>query len=351
MSDTILFGIILVVLAGLIMGTSPWPLKLMRRFHYEHFAFISMLVALVILPWTITLIFCPHPFAALSEVPGVVLLKANLFALAWGIAQVLALLCFVRIGVSLTYGILCSIGVAVGVITPMIFKASGVFKGAPDLLSKPGLIVLGGTVVMLAGVVFASFAGAGREKSTRAPKASDAAAKNAGRASGGFAVGLLMVVMAGVLSVGWGFAFTYSQDSIIQAMKSHGAADFPANIAVWAIALLGAALPNVLYPAILMTRNKSWHVLFDHPGEIGLSIIYGIFFFAPSALLGKGMLLLGPLGASVGWGLVQGTLILGAQILGFATGEWQGVSGKPRTQVYVAIIFLVIGITIIACGR
>ena len=351
MSDTILFGIILVVLAGLIMGTSPWPLKLMRRFHYEHFAFISMLVALVILPWTITLIFCPHPFAALSEVPGVVLLKANLFALAWGIAQVLALLCFVRIGVSLTYGILCSIGVAVGVITPMIFKASGVFKGAPDLLSKPGLIVLGGTVVMLAGVVFASLAGAGREKLTRASQASDAAAKDAGRPSGGFAVGLLMVVMAGVLSVGWGFAFTYSQDSIIQAMKSHGAADFPASIAVWAIALLGAALPNVLYPAILMTRNKSWHVLSAHPGEIALSIIYGIFFFAPSALLGKGMLLLGPLGASVGWGLVQGTLILGAQILGFATGEWQGVSGKPRTQVYIAIIFLVIGITIIACGR
>ena len=351
MSDTILFGIILVVLAGLIMGTSPWPLKLMRRFHYEHFAFISMLVALVILPWTITLIFCPHPFAALSEVPGVVLLKANLFALAWGIAQVLALLCFVRIGVSLTYGILCSIGVAVGVITPMIFKASGVFREAPDLLSKPGLIVLGGTVVMLAGVVFASLAGAGREKSTRASEASDAAAKNVGTPSGGFAVGLLMVVMAGVLSVGWGFAFTYSQDSIIQAMKSHGAADFPASIAVWAIALLGAALPNVLYPAILMTRNKSWHVLSAHPGEIALSIIYGIFFFAPSALLGKGMLLLGPLGASVGWGLVQGTLILGAQILGFATGEWQGVSGKPRTQVYIAIIFLVIGITIIACGR
>jgi L-rhamnose-H+ transport protein len=351
MSGEILCGIIVVVLAGLIMGTSPWPLKLMRRFQYEHFAFISMLVALVILPWTITLIFCPRPFAALSSVNGVVLLKANLFALSWGIAQVLALLCFVRIGVSLTYGILCSVGATVGVITPMIFKASGVFGKSPDLFSNSGLIVLGGTVVMLAGVVFASLAGAGREKLASMSKASDATTTNAGRKSSRFAIGLGMVVIAGVLSVGWGCAFTYSQDSIIQAMKSQGAADFPANIAVWAVALLGAALPNVLYPAMLMTRNKSWGMLLAHPSEIGWSISYGILFFVPSALLGKGMLLLGPLGASVGWGLVQGTLILGGQILGFASGEWRGVVGKPRIQVYIAIVLLVVAMTIIASGR
>ena len=48
MSDTLVSGIILTALAGLIMGTSPWPLKLLRRFQYEHFGFVSMLVALVI---------------------------------------------------------------------------------------------------------------------------------------------------------------------------------------------------------------------------------------------------------------------------------------------------------------
>lgn len=347
----ILSGIVVVVLAGLIMGTSPWPLKLMRHFQYEHFAFVSMLVALVVLPWAITLLFCPQPFAALGEVDRGVLLKANLFAFSWGIAQVLALLCFVRIGVSLTYGILCSVGAAVGVITPMIFKASGVFRDAPDLLSTPGLIVFGGTVVMLIGVVYASLAGAGREKSIRAKNASSAAVTGTVTKSSRFAVGLVMVVLAGVFSVGWGFAFTYSQDSIIQAMKSHGAADFPATIAVWAVALLGAAVPNVLYPAMLMTRNKSWGVLPAHPNEIGLSVIYGILFFAPSALLGKGMLLLGPLGASVGWGLVQGTLILGGQILGFASGEWRGVEGKPRTHVYIAIFLLVFAMAIMACSK
>lgn len=346
MPSELWIGIVVTVLAGLIMGTSPWPLKLMRHFQYEHFAFISMLVALVILPWTITLAFCPHPFAALSEVDGGVLLKANLFEFAWGIAQVLAMLCFVRIGVSLTYGILCSIGAAVGVVVPMTIKASGVFQDAPDLLSTPGAIILIGMLVMLFGVVFASLAGAGREKMRNA-----SAEKPSQDRTNRFAVGLVMVVAAGVLSVGWGFAFTYCQDPIVRAMKSHGAANFPAGIAVWAVALLGAALPNVLYPAVLMTRNKSWSMLAAHPGEIALSIVYGVLFFAPSALLGEGMLLLGPLGASVGWGLVQGSVILGGQILGFASGEWRGVGGVPRQRMYTAVVLLIVAMAIMACAK
>jgi L-rhamnose-H+ transport protein len=337
-------GIVIVVLAGLIMGTSPWPLKLMRRFQYEHFAFVSMLLALVVLPWAITLRYCPAPFAALGEVDRGILLRANLFTFCWGIAQVLALLCFVRIGVSLTYGILCSIGAAVGVVTPMIFKASGVFQGAPDLLSRTGLIIVSGAAVMVVGVLFASLAGLERER-LKTPSAA-----KSGDAGGRFAIGLMMVVMAGVLSTGWGFAFTYNQAPIIEAMKRHGADDFPASIAVWAIALLGAALPNVLYPAWLMARNKSWNVLARCPGEIGLSLIYGVLFFAPSALLGAGMVKLGELGASVGWGLVQGTLILGGQGLGFVSGEWRGVHGKPRFQIYLAIAILVLAMVIMEEG-
>ncbi len=352
MSVELLSGIMVVVLAGLVMGTSAWPLKLMKKFQYEHFAFVSMLVGLLIIPWAITLATCPNAIQAFQSVDLKVLLTANAFTLSWGIAQVLALLCFVRIGVSLTYGILCSVGAAVGVMIPMIFPAPGIFSQAPALFSQSGLIILGGTVILLAGVALVSVAGAGRDKALNAAKAPDAG-KNASeqKSKGGFTVGLIMSIIAGVLSVGWGCGFTYSQDAIITAVKAQGASDFGANNAVWAIALIGAVLPNVLYPALLMTKNKSWGVLAANPREIVLSIIYGIFFFAPSLLMGKGMVMLGVLGASVGWGLVQGMLILGGQILGFASGEWRGVEGKPRKQVYGAIVLLIIAMAIIAFGR
>lgn len=345
MQDSVLTGLIVATLSGLVMGTSPWPLKLMRQFQYEHFAFVSMLFALVICPWTITLSLCPNALAAIKTIEPVLLLKANLFSLAWGIAQVLALLCFVRIGVSLTYGILCAIGACVGVLTPMVFKASGVFAAAPGLNSKAGLMVLAGVAVMVAGVWLASLAGFGREKMRQAAEQGEQ------RKTGGFGLGLLMVVVAGILSAGWGFAFAYSQGPIIVAMKAQGAADFAAGIAVWAVALGGAALVNTLYPAYLLTKNRSWAVLAANPKEILLSLTYGLLFFIPSALLGKGMLLLGALGASVGFGVVQGTLILGGQALGFMSGEWRGVTGQPRTHISLAIVVLVVSMVILALGN
>ena len=50
MFEPLLSGIVITVLAGLVMGTSPWPLKLMRRFQYEHFALVSMLFSLGSIP-------------------------------------------------------------------------------------------------------------------------------------------------------------------------------------------------------------------------------------------------------------------------------------------------------------
>ena len=134
-------------------------------------------------------------------------------------------------------------------------------------------------------------------------------------------------------------------------MMAHGAAGFPARISVWAIALPGAALPNVLYPVLLMTRNSSWRMLASHPGDAGLAVIYGVLFLTATVLLGEGTLRMGSLGASVGWGLVQGTLILGGQILGFLSGEWRGVAGTPRRQIYLAVVLLIVAMTIMASRK
>ena len=344
MELTLLSGIVIAVLAGLVMGTSPWPLKLMEKFHYEQFGFISMFVALFIIPWLITVSSCPDAISVFGEVDRVLLIKSNIFSCAWGIAQILAMLCFVRIGVALTYGILCGIGACVGVITPLIVKASGQFGAASDITSKAGMTILLGVAVMLVGILFATLSGFGREKLEKAEGKTT-------EKSGGFALGLIMVVIAGVLSAGWGFAFVYSQGPIIEAMKEHGAGDFSASIAVWAFVLFGAAFVNVLYPVYLMSRRRSWKVLMTSTKDIGLSVIYGVLFFSASVLMANGMLRLGALGASVGVGITQGMLIVGGATLGFVSGEWRGITGTPRTQIKTAIAILILAVLMMAYGN
>jgi L-rhamnose-H+ transport protein len=346
LETTVLAGIIVTLSAGLIMGLSPAPLKFLRTFKYEQFGFVSMLISLLVIPWSITLLFCPNIAGIMRDMDWGIVLKANIFSFAWGIAQVLALLAFVRIGASLTWGLICAIGASVGVITPMIFKATGVFSESPGLFSNAGIVVLVGILVMLVGVYFASKAGAQREKS-----ATESDSDKSSEKSKSFTFWLILVIVAGIFSAGWGFAFAYSQESIINVVTAHGAADLPSKIAVWAFGLLGAALANIIYPAYLLTKNKSWNVVLRKRRDIFLSITYGLLFFLPSVLLGKGMLLLGALGASVGVGLTQAAIIAGAQILGFSTGEWKGIYGKPRKNIYIAIGILLIAMLLLGLGN
>lgn len=341
MELTLLFGVTLVIVAGLIMGGGAWPMKLMRKFQFEHWWFIAMLTGLIILPWAATLIFCPRPFEAYSTVPPGTILLSNLFSLSWGVANILCGMCFVRIGFALTGAIMTGIGVSLGVTMPMVFKGSGLFKQAADLSSPAGTMVLIGVGVMVVGVVLVSLAGFGRDREL----------KKLQKPCGNFSCGLIMTMIAGVTSCGISFAFIYSQGPIVAAMKAQGAADVPANLAVWAAGLMGGALVNVLFPIYLMFKNKSWGVLTQTWKEVGLSLLMGFQFIFSLLLMGKGMLWLGALGASVGFGIQQAAQMMGSQGVGFISGEWRGVHGTPRLQMYSAVVLLLIAAVIMAYGK
>ena len=336
-----ILGTLIVALAGLSMGSGVWTLKALRKLKFEHWLFLGMLFGLIVLPWTVTLAVCPDAIGALRSVPASSLIKANLFAFGWGIANVLCTLCFVRIGVALTGGILGGLGLSLGVTVPMVFKASGLFSKAPDVTSPAGLVVMAGVTIMLVGVVLVSLAGYGRDRT--------AAGKQ--QSTGSFTTSLIMVVIAGVLSTGPNFAFAYSQGPIVQAMKSRGAGEIAGTFAVWAVGMFAGAMVNLIFPAFLLTRNRGWGAFRTAGWELLLPLFFGGQFILAIALLGIGNLTLGALGASVGWGVYQAMQILGNQGVGFLSGEWAGVEGAPRRRMYVAIAILLVAACVVAYGN
>ena len=143
----ITIGFILVILAGLGTGTAAWPFKVIKDIHFEQYLFFWMLLGIVIYPWIIVLIDVPDPILVIKTVGFKPLLISNLLTTAWGLANLLYMICVIRIGASLTGAILTALGMSVGVIVPLILKGSGLFTHAPNLLSKPGIIIMIGLLI------------------------------------------------------------------------------------------------------------------------------------------------------------------------------------------------------------
>jgi len=117
---------------------------------------------------------------------------------------------------------------------------------------------------------------------------------------------------------------------------------------VWAAGAFSGAMLNLLYPAFFMTRRRSWGVLLTNWKEFGLTVIMGVQTVLALSLPGKGMLMIGALGAAIGSGIQQAMQMVGGQGTGFISGEWRGVHGKPRWQMYGSIALLIIASFIMA---
>jgi hypothetical protein len=227
----------------------------------------------------------------------------------------------------------------------MLLKGSGVFGSAPDVASRAGAIILAGVGVILAGVALSVLAGAGRDKLLRG---SPTAVATGG---GEFYTGLLLASLAGVLSCGLSLGFVYTYDPIVAAVASQGGGPIAANMAVWAIGLIGGAAVNLGYPAWQMTRHRSWSRLLTAPHDLLLAAWLGTQFIVAVVLMGQGMLWLGVAGAAVGFGIQQSLQLLGNQAVGFASGEWRGVGGWPRRQMFLAVGALVFAVCLLAYGK
>lgn len=340
MNTDMIMGLGVVTLAGFLVGTMTWPMKVAKKLDFEHQWLPAMLGGLIVLPWAITLLGCPGAPDAYREVGAATLIKANLFSIAWGIANVLLGVCVARIGAGLTFAILTGVGATIGVLTPTIFKGSGLFAHAPGLTSPAGLVMLLGAALMLGGVYVTARAGRARE----------GAAASAGTGSKNLGP-ILLAVLAGVLSAGISFTFVFSQGPIVEAMTRHGASPLVANASVWAIALLGGASVNVIYPLVLIIRGRSWGKYRGAGGQALIATLIGIQFFLGILLLGKGMLWLGTLGASVGFGIQQGMQILGGQAVGFASGEWKGAPAAAVRTMQLAVGILLAAAIVMALAN
>lgn len=340
----IVTGLVFVILAGLGTGTAAWPFKKINEIHFEQYLFIYIIIGIVIIPWAVVLLDVPNLLWVLKDIGLKPLLISNFFSVIWGIANILYLICVIKIGAALTGAILSALGMSVGVILPMIFKGSGLFKNAPDILSSTGVVIIIALFIIIIGLILISAAGFKRENILKIKSNKNTVIKTSEK----FSTGLILAIIAGIFSAGLSLAFVYSQGPITKSVRLQGVSEITANLTVWTLGIFGGALVNIIYAVYLMTRKKTWYLLFIRKEELIYGSLVGLQFIISIIILGKGMLLLGALGASIGFGIQQSLQVIGNQLVGFIGGEWKGINGKPRILMYLGLMVILLAVCVFA---
>lgn len=407
---TTMLGFLAVAVSGILVGAGNWPYKKMRVYRFEHWMLTGTMIGMVLVPWTVILLGCPTAFECLRNVPTGDLVKSNLFSIGWGISVVLSCLCYIRIGIGLTIALLVGLGIPVGALTTLVFKGSGLFHDAPSLGSNAGLTILGSVALMIVGVVLTAMAGFGREQQQKKIRAASGSfvgglimmvisgllvggmnfafvygqdpilgnlslirtgdsisvavtADNVKRINGTFRVDADRAVTLPTLGrveiegpSAWHAARQieqcYATTQGAKSVRAHvETGSLVAAYGASVIPLLGGTTVACGYCVFLMCKNRSWAVLTQSRWDFVLVIIMGLTNSLSFLLWGKGTLMLGAIGASIGWGISQATKVVGSVGLAYVSGEWHGVKGKPLIQMRVACVILIVAAIVMAYGK
>jgi L-rhamnose-H+ transport protein len=146
-------GLLLILLAGVMNGSFPLPMRYMRKWAWENTWAVWSVVALLAVPWTLALLTVPRLAEVYAGAGSRALLQAAFFGALWGIAGFLFGLSIEMVGMSLTFAVVNGLSSAIGSWVPMLMLHPG------KILTAGGLILSAGVLGVVGGVILCSWAG------------------------------------------------------------------------------------------------------------------------------------------------------------------------------------------------
>jgi len=327
-------GFLLVLLAAVLQGTFVLPMTLVRQWSWEHAWATFSLLGMLIFNWIITLLFVPNIFAVYAASPARDLTVLALFGLGWGVGAVLFGLGMDRLGMALGYPIIMGLIASLGALIPLL-----VFF-PQTLFTTKGLVLLAGTALVIFGIVLCSVGG-----SRRAPSEG----KSVTTHSGAFKGGLVIAILAGILSclpnVGMAFG-----GNVISSAVALGVSQVSSGNTVWALLFTLGCVANLAYCLYLMiskrTLGQYWNR--ETPRNLGLSALMALMWIGSFYLYGAGAARLGRWGAVVGWPLFISLSIVVGNLWGLWRGEWQGAPAAARRLLNQGLLVLIVAVVTVA---
>lgn len=323
MNQSLIHGVMLTMIAGLMSGNCMLPMKFTRSWKWENVWLVFSVISLVILPWALAIVLVDHLLDTYRGLLIGQLVVPLLLGVGWGVAQILFGISVKRLGLGVAYAIIVGLGAVLGTLVPLFAQQDA------SAIRHAASFILGGVVIMVAGVFLTAWGGQVSEhRSTVVETLSRRQ---------GYPTAILIAILCGIMAPMLNYSFAFGQDIAHEAVRLGNPA-VRAAYAVWPITLTGGFIPNVGFCIYLLSKNRTWSSFHPVGRDILWSSLMAVLWMGAFALYGMSAIYLGSFGTSIGWGLFQIFMIMTATLSGVLIGEWKGA---PR----FATLLLGLGLT------
>src|SRR5579863_6533804 len=151
--SSISFGIILAVIAGIINGSFPAPIKYVKVWKWENIWSVWGLFGMVVFPWAVVFMTIPDPWDVYHAVAVESLQLMVVFGVGFGLGQIFFGLGIAAVGMALNFAVAIGISTVLGFLVPLLVKHR------ERVFTAQGAMIFLGAFLILIGIVGCSIAG------------------------------------------------------------------------------------------------------------------------------------------------------------------------------------------------
>jgi L-rhamnose-H+ transport protein len=339
-----LLGVALHAVGATFAATCYTPEKQVKGWSWQTYWLTQAFFCWFLLPILGAWLTIPQLATVLAEAPKPAMLHAFLLGAAYGIGGTAFGISIRYIGFSLTYAIAVGLSSVLGTLIPPLVKGT-----LAATLSKPGAEwIVAGIIIGTMGIAGAGWAGRLKERDLSAQQQ-----------SGQFSLmkGLLLSLLAGVLSAVYGFALE-AGEPIADVATAHGAGVFRGNV-VYIFSNTGAFLTTASYCIYLHVRHKSIGELVELPAGLPaaalpvnflMAAITGLFWYGQFFFYNLGHVRMGAY-KFTSWAIHMILLVLISNLVGVALREWRQCRRLTHQTITLAFIVLVAAVLALTYGN
>jgi len=340
-----LLGVGLHAVGAIFAASCYTPQKKVKGWSWQTYWITQASFCWFLLPIIGAYLTIPDLLAVLHEAPTSAMRNSFLLGMAYGVGGTAFGIAIRYIGFSLTYAIAVGLSSVLGtLIPPLVHGTLG------DTLHKTGASwVIAGIVVGTLGIAAAGWAGRMKEN--------DLTAQNS-RGEFNLTKGLLISLLAGVLSAVYGFALDAGAP-IADVAEAHGAGVFKGNV-TYIFANTGAFVTTAFYCLYLHVRHKTIGELVELPAgtEKGrlpvnflMAAITGLFWYGQFFFYNLGHVRMGPKFDFTSWAIHMTMLVMFSNLLGVILREWKQCRRLTHATIGLALVVLVVAVLLLTYGN